>query len=78
MSKQDDHLKDYLHGLKRARHRSDMELLGRTSNWRELAQRELERRAEEVMRMFNDEVIEAIANGEVDVNVAIAEILAAK
>jgi hypothetical protein len=77
MSQHHDHLKDYLSGIKRVRP-SELEQLSRFPNWRELAQRELERRVTDLMRMFGDGLIEAIARGEVDVNATIAEVLAAK
>ena len=77
MSQQHEHLKDYLNGIKRVRP-SELEQLGRFPNWRELAQREQERRVTDLMRMFGDDLIDAIARNEVDVNATIADVLAGK
>ncbi len=72
MSNAHEHLNDFLSGMTRAR-RPEMEQLQHFAGWRELAQREIERRATEVVRMFTDELLAATASGEADVNGAIAE-----
>lgn len=74
MQDQKDALKDYLRGIK-ARNRIALAQLLAIADWHGMAQRELERRASLVLQMFNDEVMVAIANGELNVKQAIAEVL---
>lgn len=69
-----DALKDYLRGIK-SRNRIALAQLLAITDWHGMAQRELERRASLVVQMFNDEVMVAIANGELNVKQAIAEVL---
>jgi hypothetical protein len=76
MQDQKEALKDYLHGMNKYNRAALIQLIAVT-DWRGVAQRELERRAGLVFHVFNDEVIVAMAKGEVDVSQAIAEVLAA-
>lgn len=67
-------LKDYLGGMKRG-NRSALAQLTALSDWREIAQREIERRANYFLTMLPDEVIQAIAKGDIDVRSVIGEVL---
>ncbi|ALN93823.1 hypothetical protein [Lysobacter gummosus] len=75
MQDQKEALKDHLRGMNRHNRTALVQLIAVT-DWRGIAQRELERRAGLVFQVINDEVMVAIAKGEVDVNQAIAEVLA--
>lgn len=75
MSDQTAALKDYLNGMKKY-NRAALTQLQSINNWNAAAQHELERRAYLVLNTFNDDVMVAIANGEVNVKQAIDEVLA--
>ena len=68
-------LKDYLGGMKRG-NSTALEQLTALTDWSGIAQREIERRANLVLQMFPNEVIHAIAKGEIDVPSVIGEVLA--
>ncbi|MBT2748241.1 MULTISPECIES: hypothetical protein [unclassified Lysobacter] len=75
MNDQTAALKDYLNGMKKY-NRAALTQLRTINNWHAAAQHELERRAYLVLNTFNDDVMLAIANGEVNVQQAIDEVLA--
>ncbi|MBT2746182.1 MULTISPECIES: hypothetical protein [unclassified Lysobacter] len=75
MNDQTQALKDYIGGMKRHNRAALMQLRG-IHNWHAAAQHELERRAYLVLNTFNDDLMLAIANGEVNVQQAIDEVLA--
>ncbi|MEH6413920.1 hypothetical protein [Pseudomonas sp. CGJS7] len=68
-------LKDYLNGMKR-NNRLALEKLDTIGNWPELIRREVERRAIHAIEILPDDLIMAIAKGEVNIQRAIREVLA--
>ncbi|MGO1069538.1 hypothetical protein [Lysobacter sp. CA199] len=68
-------LKDYLNGMKR-NNRLALERLDTISNWPELLRREVERRAIHAIEILPDDLLVAIAKGEVNIQRAIREVLA--
>ncbi|WP_394540159.1 hypothetical protein PRJ39_06235 [Lysobacter enzymogenes] len=71
-----EHLKDYLRGMKRGDNRKALSQLTAISDWPNASQQELERRASATLQILPDEILVAIANGEIDVREAIADVLA--
>jgi molecular chaperone GrpE (heat shock protein) len=69
-----EQVKDFLRGMKRVR-ADDMPRLAEFDNWRELARREIERRATRVIEMFDDSILAAIAKGDLDLPAAIREVM---
>ncbi|WP_057919603.1 hypothetical protein [Lysobacter antibioticus] len=67
-------LKDFLRGMKTGTP-SALAQLTVLTDWTEVAQREIERRATFFLQKLPDDVIHSIAEGEVDVRKAIGEIL---
>lgn len=68
-------LKDFLSAMKK-HNRGALTQLSIINDWRSVAARELERRAHLVLNTINDDMVLAIAHGEVDVGRAIREVLA--
>lgn len=68
-------LKDYLGGMRRG-NRSALAQLTALSNWTDIAQREVERRAHYFLTTLPDEVVQAIAKGDIDMRNVIGEVLA--
>ena len=75
MQSETEHLKDYLRGMKRA-NRKALAQMTALSDWLAISQRELERRAASTLKMFPDEIIHGLANGEIDMRQAIGDVLA--
>lgn len=71
-----EHLKDYLRGMKRGDNRKALAQLTAISDWPNASQQELDRRASATLQILPDEILVAIANGEIDVREAIADVLA--
>lgn len=67
-------LKDYLGGIKDG-NRSALAQLTVLQDWIGVAQREIERRATFFLQKLPDDVIHAVAQGEIDVRKAIGEVL---
>ncbi|ALN64593.1 hypothetical protein GLA29479_3742 [Lysobacter antibioticus] len=67
-------LKDFLSGMKTGTP-SALAQLTVLKDWTEVAQREIERRATFFLQKLPDDVICAIAEGEIDVRNAIGEVL---
>ncbi len=59
-----DNLRDYLTGY--IKHGDKAALLTQMSNWRMVARREIERRQSHLITCLDDEIVEALANGEID------------
>ncbi|WP_031372180.1 hypothetical protein [Lysobacter antibioticus] len=70
-----EHLKDYLRGMRRG-NRKGLAQLTALSDWTDIAQRELERRAAYILQMFPDEVLLGLTSGEIDMRQAIGDVLA--
>ncbi len=70
-------LEDYLRGMRR---HSPLALkrLQEINNWPEVMRAEIDRRAIHAIGYFTDDLILAIANGEVDIKESIRDILAVK
>ncbi|MBT2748292.1 MULTISPECIES: hypothetical protein [unclassified Lysobacter] len=68
-------LKDYLNGMKR-NNRLALERLDTIKNWPELIHGEIERRAIHAIEILPDDMIMAIAKGEVNIQRVIREVLA--
>ena len=77
MHKETAHLKDYLRDMKRG-NRSALAQLTAISNWPQVCQRELERRAHTVLQMFSDEILMCLISGDIDLREVIADVLAEK
>jgi len=72
-----EQLKQYMTGMKR--HRLEwLQTMQYAVDWRSIARRELERRAFSVMEVFHQSLLVEIAEGKVDVNQAIGEVLTSK
>lgn len=71
---QTEAFKDYIGGMKTFNRAALTQLLS-INDWHTAAQRELERRAYLVLNTFNDDVIVAIANGDINPHQAIKEVL---
>lgn len=67
-------LKDYLGGMKMGAP-SALAQLTVLKDWTEVAQREIERRATFFLQKLPDDVVCAIAEGQIDVRSAIGEVL---
>ncbi|MGH8083458.1 MAG: hypothetical protein ACREP7_22970 [Lysobacter sp.] len=67
--------KDYIGGMKKHNRAALTQLLS-INDWHAAARREMERRAYLVLNTFNDDVMVAIANGEINPYQAIEEVLA--
>ncbi|WP_223618985.1 hypothetical protein [Lysobacter sp. ESA13C] len=68
-------LKDYLSGMKTGTP-SALAQLTLLKDWTDVAQREIERRATFFLQKLPDDVVCAIAEGEIDVRSAIGDVLA--
>lgn len=75
MKDQTEAFKDYIGGMKK-HNRTALTQLLTINDWHAAAQRELERRAYLVLNTFNDDVMLAIAKGELNPCRAIEEVLA--
>jgi hypothetical protein len=75
MKDQTEAFKDYIGGMKK-HNRTALTQLLTINDWHAAAQRELERRAYLVLNTFNDDVMLAIAKGELNPSRAIEELLA--
>lgn len=71
-----EHLKDYLRGMKRADNRKALAQLTAISDWPNASQQELERRASATLQILPDDILVALAKGEIDMREAIADVLA--
>lgn len=69
-----EHLKDYLRGMSRG-NRKGLAQLTAISDWTDIAQRELERRAAYILQMFPDEVLLGLTSGEIDMREVIGDVL---
>ncbi|UJB19264.1 MULTISPECIES: hypothetical protein [Lysobacter] len=67
-------LKDYLAGLNTG-NRSALAQLTVLQDWSDIAQREIERRATFFLQKLPDDVIQAIASGDIDVRSVIGDVL---
>jgi hypothetical protein len=75
MKDQTEAFKDYIGGMKKHNRNALNQLLS-INDWHAAAQRELQRRAYLVLNTFNDDVMLAIAKGELNPYRAIEEVLA--
>ncbi|MBT2748361.1 MULTISPECIES: hypothetical protein [unclassified Lysobacter] len=75
MNDQTAAFKDYIHGMKKYNRAALTQLLS-INDWHLAAQHEMERRAYLVLNTFNDDVMVAIANGDINPHQAISEVLA--
>lgn len=75
MKDQTEAFKDYIGGMKK-HNRTALTQLLTINDWHAAAQRELEHRAYLVLNTFNDDVMLAIAKGELNPYRAIEEVLA--
>ena len=75
MQEQAEQLKDYLRGMKRA-NRAKLAQLTIYADWHGASRRELERRATQVLEMLPDDILTALAAGEIQMRETIADVLA--
>jgi len=71
-----EQLKDYLRGMKHADNRAALAQLTAISDWPDASQQELERRAGATLQILPTDILVALANGEIDMREAIADVLA--
>jgi hypothetical protein len=69
-----EQLKDYFRGMKRVR-AEQLPRLAQYDDWQRLALREIERRGTNIVEMLDDEMLAAIADGDLDVTAAIRDVM---
>lgn len=75
MQEQTEQLKDYLRGMKQA-NRSKLAQLTAYADWQGASQRELGRRATQVLEILPDDILTGLATGEIQMRETIADVLA--
>lgn len=68
-----EHVKDYLRGYG-SRGSDALKQLAAFDGWQRLAQQELERRAYRVIQCFEDDILQAIITGQVDIPTLAGEV----
>lgn len=71
------HAKDYLRGFGSTGNNA-LQQLAAFKDWQRIAQQELERRACRVIGCFDDDILQAIASGQIDLPALANEVAAAK
>ncbi|MGO1003272.1 hypothetical protein [Lysobacter sp. CA196] len=75
MQSETEQLKDYLRGMKRG-NTNGLAQMNAINDWPGTAQRELERRAAFILKMFPDEVLLGLASGDIEIRQALVDVVA--